>query len=214
MTIARRKYDSLKRLSRSAGAVAALAMGASLIAAPQAFADSDPGVANLLNACSWADYCQFHPQSFRTYTGPVHQVSQSLYNCTNANSTQSVNWAETTGSANSVGVSVSASYKFSQVFEASIQATYNHTWETSHTFGETDAVTITPGRVGWIERGTAKQEATGWYEIHFGKRYYGHYIWYIHNYKESGPNANAPRGYVNTQSRPMSAAERRAHCHR
>ncbi|MER6394780.1 hypothetical protein ABT263_01775 [Kitasatospora sp. NPDC001603] len=128
-------------------------------------------------------------------------------------STQSVNWAETTGSANSVDVSVTASYKFSQVFEASIQATYNHTWKTSNTFGETDAVTITSGRVGWIERGTAKQEATGWYEIHFGT---------ATTATTSGTSTTTPspaqreraQGYVNTQPRPTSSGERWAHCHR
>lgn len=213
MTFAHRRKVSVKRLSRTAGTVAALAMGASLIGAPQAFADSDPGVANLLNACSWADSCQFHPQSFWTYTGPVHQVSQLQFNCTNANSTQSVNWSETTSSANSVGVNISATYKFSLVFEASVEASYSHTWTTANTFGETDQVTITPGRVGWIERGTAKQEAIGQYEIHFRNRYYGHYIWYINNYRESGPNPNAPKGYVNVQSRPMTSSERWNHCH-
>lgn len=198
---------------RAAAAAGALALGASLLAAPQASADSVPSTADLLAACSWADYCQFHPQSYWTYIGPAHQVGPTVFNCGSVTDSQTINWSDTTGSSNSVGVSVSGSVKFAEVFEAEIQASYGHTWTTSHTDGGSDTVNVPPFHNGWITRGTAKQEATGWYELHFGSRYYGHYIWYIHDYTESGFNADNPNaGYVTFHDSRMSRVQLHSQC--
>jgi hypothetical protein len=195
----------------SAAAAAALALGASLVAAPQASADSTPSTSELLSACSWADYCQFHPQSFWTYIGPAHQVGTTAFNCGSVTNSQTINWSDTTSSANSVGVSISASYKFAEVFEVSIETSYQHTWTEAHTDGQSDTVNVPAKYAGWMTRGTAKQEATGWYELHFGSRYYGHYIWYIENYAESGFDADNPNaGYVTFHDRPMTSYERQS----
>ncbi|WP_075736623.1 hypothetical protein [Streptomyces acidiscabies] len=203
----------LKRFGKAASAVAALAFGASLLAAPQAMAEDTPTTGQLLGACSWADLCEFHPQSYWTYAGPAHQVGSTAYNCGSQTNQHSINWSDTTGTTNSVGVSVSAGVKFFEVFEAEISASYGHSWQASHTDGETDTVNVPPGHKGWIERGTPKQQATGWYEIHFGSRYYGHYIWYVHDYKSSGfYGGDARLGYVNQKETQMSGAERNQHC--
>ncbi|GAQ56046.1 hypothetical protein [Streptomyces acidiscabies] len=203
----------LKRFGKAASAVAALAFGASLLAAPQAMAEDTPSTRQLLDACSWADLCEFHPQSYWTYTGPAHQVGSTAYNCGSQTNQHSINWSDTTGTTNSVGVSVSSGVKFFEVFEAEISANYGHSWQASHTDGETDTVNVPPGHKGWIERGTPKQQATGWYEIHFGSRYYGHYIWYVHDYQSSGFYGDNWRlGYVNQKDAPMASWERNQHC--
>jgi hypothetical protein len=213
MELARRKSGSAKRVARAAGAVSALTLGASLLAAPQALADSSPTTKELLDACSWADFCEFHPQSSRTYTGPNHQVGSTAYNCASQTNQHRIDWADTTGTTNSVGVAITATAGFWKVYEVSVQASYGHSWEVSHTDTESNTINIPAGYKGWIERGTSKQEATGWYEIHFGKRFYGHYIWYVNNYKSSGFNKDNPKsGYVNFKDAPMTAAERNEHC--
>jgi hypothetical protein len=209
----RGKSGSARRGTRTAGAVAALTLGASLLAAPQAFAASSPTTRELLDACSWADLCEFHPQSYWTYTGPKHQVGTTAYNCGSQTNQHRIDWADTTGATNSVGVAITSSVKFWEVYEASVELSYRHDWTVSHTDTESNTLNIPAGSKGWIERGTSKQQATGWYEIHFGKRYYGHYIWYVNNYQSSGFNADNPKGgYVNFRDTPMTAAERGAHC--
>ena len=210
MALARLDGVFAKRIRRFGGVAAALALSASFAAIPQtAFADSSPSVRDLLNACSWADYCQFHPQNYWTYIGPSHQVGSTVYNCASRTNSESIGWSETTSSSNSVGVEIEASYKFSEVFEASISTSYSHTWTTSHSDSQTDTVNVPSKYTGWIMRGTSKQEATGWYELHFGSRYYGHYIWYVYNYAESGFNSDNPyAGYVTFHDRPMNSYER------
>ena len=203
----------LSRAVRAAGAVATLVVGASLLAAPHASADDEPTIKQLLDACDWADSCDFHPQSYRTYVGPVHVVGTTAFNCGSATNQHAISWQDMTSSSNSVGVAVKAGVKFEEVFELEVTTSYNHTWTTSHTDSETDTVNVPAGYVGWLERGTSKQQARGQYEIHFGKRYYGHYIWYINNYLESGYNADNPhKSYINFKDRPMTSTERKAHC--
>ncbi|MFC8436004.1 hypothetical protein [Streptomyces sp. NPDC057253] len=213
MEFVRRGFNSVKRRYRTAAAVGALAVGASLLAAPQALAADQPTPRQLLDACSWADVCDFHPQSYWTYTGPRHQVGSSAFNCGSTTNQHAINWSDTTGSSNTFGVAISQSVKFETVFESEITLSYSHSWQTSHTDSETDTVNIPAGHVGWIERGTAKQQAKGWYELHFGKPYYGHYIWYLQNYQASGFNADNPHaGYINFKDRAMTSGERQTHC--
>ncbi|MFE6620050.1 hypothetical protein ACFZBP_20940 [Streptomyces sp. NPDC008086] len=213
MESARRRIKSVKRLSRTAGVVAALTVGASLLAAPQASAEDTPSTRQLLDACSWADLCEFHPQSYSTYTGPRHQVGSTAYNCASQTNPHRIDWADTTGTTNSVGVSIEAGVKFWGVYEASVEATYRHDWTVSHTDTESDTVNVPPGYKGWLERGTATQTATGWYEIHFPSRYYGHYIWYVNGYQSSGYTGDRPDlSYVNHKDAPMTEGERAAHC--
>ncbi|MFG2254226.1 hypothetical protein [Streptomyces mirabilis] len=64
MVFAHRRNGSARHISRTAGVLAALTMGASLLVAPQAFAASGPTNAELLKACNWASLCKFHPQSY------------------------------------------------------------------------------------------------------------------------------------------------------
>ena len=213
MLFARRKPASAKRVLRTGGAVAALALGASLMAAPQASAADSPTTKELLDACSWADLCEFHATDYWTYTGPKHQVGSTAYNCASQTNQHRIDWADTTGSTNTFGISISAEYKWFEVFTVGVSTTYSHSWEASHTDTESNTVNIPAGYKGWIERGTAKQQAKGWYEIHFGKRFYGHYIWYVNNYQSSGFNKDNPNtGYVNFKDAPMTSGERAAHC--
>ncbi|MEU6350225.1 hypothetical protein ABZ896_12940 [Streptomyces sp. NPDC047072] len=214
MAFVRLKTASRKRPLRTAGAVAALALGASLMAVPQASAADSPTTKQLLDACGkTTDLCEFHATSYWTYTGPTHQVGSTAFNCASQTNQHRIDWSDTTGSTNTFGISISASYKWFEVFTVEVEASYSHSWQASHTDTESNTVNVPPGYKGWLERGTAKQQAKGWYELHFGKRYYGHYIWYINNYQSSGINADNPTGgFVNFKDAKMTSGERSAHC--
>ncbi|NEB03451.1 hypothetical protein [Streptomyces sp. SID13726] len=216
MTLTRHKSGPSRRLTRAAGVATALTLGASLMAVPQtAFAADSPTTQDLLSKCgtSSVDLCEFHATTYWTYTGPNHQVGTTAYNCASQTNQHRIDWSDTTGTTDSVGVSISASAGFWKVYEASVELSYGHSWETSHTDTESNTINIPAGYKGWIERGTAKQQAEGWYELHFPSRYYGHYIWYVNNYKSSGFNQDNPSsGYVNFKDAKMTSSERSSHC--
>lgn len=208
------KRKAARRAVRVVALTASLVTGVAIAGAPAAFADDQPTTAQLLQSCNWNDYCAFHPQSYTTYVGPSHQVGSLVFNCGSLANSQTISWADTTASTNSVGVSVTGGFKFEDVFELSIEGSYSHTWTKSHTDTQSDTVNVPPKDAGWMVRGTAKQQATGWYELHYGKPYYGHYIWYVYNYKESGFNVDQPNGgYVTFHDRAMTSYERtQNHC--
>ena len=210
MAFARHKHESGKRFSRIAGTLGALTVGASLMTAPQAFAADNPSVKQLLAACSWADYCKFHPTSYWTYTGPNHTVGDPVFNCGHKINPMTVSWSDTTSASNNVGVTITLGVKFADTFETEVSVTYGHTWTKSHTDSQSNTVNLDPHWKGWVERGVGKQAAKGWYEIHFGSRYYGHYIWYVNNYQESGWRSTY--GYVNLKDKAMTQTEINQHC--
>ncbi|MGX9887515.1 hypothetical protein [Streptomyces sp. NPDC002276] len=214
MAFAPRKKKSSRSLSpRALGVLGALTVGASLLTAPQALAADTPTNAELLKACNWASFCKFRPQSYWSYTGPAHQVGSTAYNCGSQTNQHRIDWSDTTTAGNTVGVSVTAGYKFAEVFEVSVETSYSHTWQNSHTDTESNTVNIPSGSYGWIERGTSKQQAKGWWEIQFKDKYYGHYDWYVYDYQESGFNSDNPSyGYVTFKDKPMSSADRGRHC--
>lgn len=212
MPFARKKNAPRARAVHLGIASVALALAGGLLTAPQAMAASAPTNAELLAQCATADLCAFHPQSYTTYIGPEHQVGATAYNCASTAADHAVSWSDTTGETNSVGVSISVSAKFWQIYEASVEASYGHDWTVSHTDTETDTVHVPTKYAGWITRGTSKQQATGWYEFHFAKPYYDHYYWYIYDYTSSGFNVDNPNaGYIATHDRAMTSAERSAH---
>jgi len=67
-------------------------------------------------------------------------------------------------------VSKKASAGFAKVFEDGLQTSYHRTWERSHMDKAEYQESVPAGYRGWIERGTPKRKATGWYEIQFKNR--------------------------------------------
>ncbi|MEU6351978.1 hypothetical protein ABZ896_21975 [Streptomyces sp. NPDC047072] len=216
MVLARRMHKNAKRFSAAAGTVTALAVGGTLLLTPSASAADQPTIRQLVEACNTtSSFCRFHPQKLESYIGPNHQVGATVYNCGTGDGEFGVGGQDTTGSSDSVGVAITTSAGFEGVFEVAFETSYNHTWERSHTDTVEYKKHLEPGQKGWIERGTAKQKVTGWYEIQFKKRYYGHFDWYVYNYTESGFDTSHPSaGYTNLKSAPMTATERQQHCNR
>jgi hypothetical protein len=199
--------------TRLAVLLAAMATAGSVALAPAAQADEEPPtIRELLDKCdNGTDSCVFHPDGPATDSmGEAHQVGDSAYNCTSDLQRSSISWADTTGESNSVGVSLSAEAGFADVFKVSIETSYGHTWESSHTETATTNVDVRPGEVGWVTRESQMQRVTGTYELHFPDRFRGHYIWYA-PFDATGPKPDAPS--TKTQhTRPMTEQEKAEHC--
>ncbi|WP_020667292.1 hypothetical protein [Amycolatopsis nigrescens] len=199
---------------RVLGAVGSAVLCASVLslAAPSAQAADGPTGRELLDKCDQGtDSCVFHPAGPpELFLGDVHQVGDTSYNCTGDLQRSTIKWSETTGESNSFGVSLTAEYGFSEVFKVSIQTSYEHTWETSSTFGQDENVDVRPGEKGWVERSTEMYRTKGQYEMHFPDRFYDHYIWY-QDFEAVGPKADAS-GTITKKTAPMTQEERSAHC--
>jgi opacity protein-like surface antigen len=196
----------------SAAAAALLCASGMTLAAPAAHADHDgkPTPRELLDKCNnGTDVCEFHPSGPPEYfTGQGHVVGLPAYNCTGTAQRTVVGWSDTTGESNSFGVSLGAEYGFAEVFKVSIEVSYGHTWETSHTEKQDTWVEVPAGHKGWVERAPRMKRVGGTYEMHFPDRYYGHYIWY------QGFTATAPdgAGTISQHTAPMTEQERAEHC--
>ncbi|MFJ4795174.1 hypothetical protein [Kitasatospora purpeofusca] len=42
-------------------------------------------------------------------------------------------------------------------------------------------------QVGWVDRNTHLQSASGTYELHHKSKHWGHYVWYVKNFSGTGP---------------------------
>lgn len=183
-----------------------------LVTVVGASAEETPTARELLEACNTkTDVCTFHPEGPpEEFLGDQHMVGKPVFNCTADLQRATVTWSDTDGESNSFGVSLSAEYGFSEVFKVTIQTSYQHTWETSHTEGQTTNVDIKPGEKGWVERAAQMQRAKGKYEMHFGDRFYDHYIWY-QPFEASGPAPDAA-GVIVQRTAPMSEQEKADAC--
>lgn len=193
-------------------AAALLATGALVFTAPGASAEETPTARELLDKCdNGTDVCMFHPAGPpEEYTGGGHQVGEAAFNCTPDLQRSTVNWSDTTTESNSFGVSLSAEVGFSKVFKVSIETSYQHTWESSHTEGQATNVDVRPGEKGWVERAPKMQKVNGQYEMHFPDPFYGHYIWYL-DFTADGPMPGST-GDIVQKTAPMTDQEKTEHC--
>lgn len=201
-----------KRARLSMLLVALATAGSAALSTGTASAEETPTARELLDKCdNGSDLCVFHPDGPPTVSmGEAHQVGDSAYNCTADLQRSTVGWSDTTGESNSLGVSLSAEYGFSAVFKVTIETSYQHTWESSHTESEQTNVDVRPGEVGWVTREAQMQHVSGTYELHFGDPFYGHYYWYV-PFDATGPLPDAPS--TKTQhTRAMTDQERAEHC--
>lgn len=191
----------------SLGLVAAMAM-------PAAAADDGPAREQLIADCASGEgKCSFNePTLGKAYLGDFRQVSNSLYNCSTSDATQSMGWADTVGSTDSAGVSVTAGGKIAGLIDLSVTATYNHTWSSSHTENSSLNMTVKPGEVGWISRAQVMQTVSGTWQTHYDSPKWGHYFWFVPD-KVTGPAANGTDGQSNAvtvKTRKMTTAEKKS----
>jgi hypothetical protein len=193
--------------------VAITTVGATALTPSAAQADEEqPTTRELLEKCNdGTDKCVFHPSGAPVDSmGEPHQVGDSAFNCTKDLQRSTVGWSDTTGETNTVGVSMSAEYGFTELFKVTITASYEHSWQSSHTEEQQTNVEVKPGEVGYITREAAMEEINGTYEMHFEDKFYGHHIWYV-PFTAKGPKADAPS--TKTQhTRKMTKKEKQEHC--
>lgn len=203
----------MKRRVRMSVLLAALATAGTAALAPGvAQAEEQPTTRELLEKCNnGTDSCVFHPDSApEDSMGEPHQVGDSAYNCTEDLQRSTVGWSDTTGESTSVGLSLSTEAGFADVFKVTLEASYNQSWESSHTETDSTNVDVRPGEVGRVTREAPMQKVSGQYELHFEDRFYGHYIWYV-PFEATGPKPDASS--TKTQhTRPMTDQEKSEHC--
>jgi hypothetical protein len=198
------------RIRRTFGLGTALA--AILVAglATPAAADTGATSLELLQRCDSADYCVFHVGgAAQVYWSTTEMVGQTA-NCTHTAQTASIAWTKSTFSTNSVG----GSWKFiagaTKAFMAGFKVTYQHDWTDTKTDSDTTTLTIPAGYLGTVSHARQMERVTGTYELHFGKRFYGHYFWYVPF------TMNSPKGDgkddVTTKSTRMTPQEHSAFC--
>jgi hypothetical protein len=56
---------------------------------------------------------------------------------------------------------------------------YSHEWTESVTDRDTTRISIPAGYMGRIYHAREMERVSGQYELHFGKRFYDHYYWYV-----------------------------------
>lgn len=152
------------------------------------------------------------PQLGEAYLGEFRQVSDSLYNCSTSDATQSMTWSDTVGSTDSVGVSVTAGGKIAGIIDLSVTATYSHTWTSTHSESSSLGMTVKPGEVGWISRAQVMQKVSGTWQTHYDSPKWGHYYWFWDD-TVTGPAANGTDGKSNAvvvKSRKMTDAEKQS----
>ncbi|MCZ1012470.1 hypothetical protein O1L68_43005 [Streptomyces lydicus] len=188
----------------SLGLVAAMAIPAA--------ADDGPTREQLKADCASGEgKCSFNePALGKAYLGDFRQVSNSLYNCSTSDATQSMGWSDTVGSTDSAGVSVTAGGNIAGLIDLSVTATYSHTWSSSHTENSSLNMTVKPGEVGWISRAQVMQTVSGTWQTHYDSPKWGHYFWFVPD-TVTGPAPNGTDGQSNAvtvKTRKMTTAEK------
>ncbi|MGW2599733.1 hypothetical protein [Streptomyces klenkii] len=193
-------------------ALSAAALGLMAAMAAPAAADDQPTRKQLIADCSSGEgKCSFNdPVLGKAFLGEFRQVSNSLYNCSTSDATQSMGWSDSVGSTDSVGVSVTAGGKIAGIVDVSVTANYGHTWSSNHEENSSLNMTVKPGEVGWISRAQVMQTVTGTWQTHYDSPKWGHYYWYVPD-TITGPAANGTDGKSNAvvvKSRKMTAEEK------
>ncbi|WP_240967667.1 hypothetical protein [Streptomyces composti] len=183
-------------------------------AVPAAADDDQPTKEQILADCASGEgQCTFNdPKIGEAFLGEARQVSDLLYNCSSSPASQTLSWADTVGSSHSVGGSVTVSGGLEGIISASLTATYNYTWQSSHTETSSATVTVAPGEVGWISRAQVMQRISGTWQTHYEDRKWDHYYWFVDDVITSpAPNGtDGKRSAVMVKSRKMTAEEKKA----
>ncbi|QGV79512.1 hypothetical protein [Streptomyces ficellus] len=208
------KTNRARRYGGRLLAVTMVACGATVAGALPASAADQPTKPELMADCaSGLGKCSFNePKLGEAYLGAFHQVSDSLFNCSSSDATQSMTWTDTVGSTDSLGGSVTAGGNIAGIIDLSVTATYSHTWTSTHAESSSLNMTVKPGEVGWISRAQVMQKVSGTWQTHYDSPKWGHYYWFFPD-TITGPAKNGTDGRSNAvvvKSRPMTAAEKKS----
>ncbi|MET8753228.1 hypothetical protein ABZW32_24490 [Streptomyces sp. NPDC004667] len=118
--------------------------------------------------------CSFNPLKSTVATAPPTLV-ELAWNCTAQVQSTTVNWTKTFTSSNTVGaeVGVTLGFALGQKFEASVKATYQHSWSESTTFGQSTPISVPPRNVGMLSVTPQTETVTGLFNVLPKSQYYG-----------------------------------------
>jgi hypothetical protein len=177
-----------------------------------------PSRQELLDLCNnGTDSCDFHPttgvsESYRDF----HEVAR-IYNCSPTAQNRQLAWSDTTGGSITLTTEVSVTAGFNvkalAKFEATVKQSFSRNWSWSSTFSDTSSIAVAPWSWGALDRSPKLQSVGGYYELHFGSRRWGHYIWYVQNFVGTGP-VPQDAGVTRIRGNALTSAEISANCGR
>ncbi|MFJ9821034.1 hypothetical protein ACIRU3_38425 [Streptomyces sp. NPDC101151] len=151
----------------------------------------------------------------RHYYGNFAKVSPEFPNCTPLTQRNSVGWSHTTGTSNTIGVSVRTSVTLAKIFEVSVETKYEHEWMVQDTEAGTYNVDTPPGYIGWVERQQVMNDFYGKWRTHYDDPKWGHYYWatpYDHVYTPAREGEDGLYSNVGQKVRPMTPEELSSRC--
>ncbi|WP_232376371.1 hypothetical protein [Amycolatopsis aidingensis] len=156
-----------------------------------ASAQDEPTIRQLLDQCERGvpNVCVFHPTSSPQVYRGEYQLAGGARNCSAGNTTRVIRWESSATTTNSVGVTISASVRLGEIFEAGFETSFTQEWSWSSTRADEVRHELGPYQAVDIFAAPMRQRIVGTYEMHFEDRYYGHYYWYVHNVAVDGPAA-------------------------
>ncbi|MEX3103002.1 MULTISPECIES: hypothetical protein [unclassified Streptomyces] len=158
-----------------------------------------------------ADRCRFEPAKREVFTGPARQVGTTVHACSSKVGVGRQT-TESRTEENSVSVTAGVEAGLSQIFSASIEASYGHSW--SYSTSETEEVSgeVPPYSIGAVTIAPAMQRVTGRMVINYPKRRHGHYEWYVYPTLTQYDPDEMQFSTTTFDPRPMTANERRSMC--
>jgi hypothetical protein len=126
---------------------------------------TDPGRQRELleDHCSGsASACEFQGASTAVVHGPAAPVGFVVDNTQGDTEVQhAVGWTKEVTAENSLSVSSETEIEISKIVSETVKVEYGHTWIDSHTFAETDTITVPPGQYGWLTLAPEYNRVTG-----------------------------------------------------
>ena len=200
-------------------AAAGLAVAGSLLTGVQsASADDWYDQAALLTSCEQnvdglgqADRCSFQPTKREVFAGPAKQIGSTVHAC-GTSVTMGRQTSETHTEEDSIGVSAGVEAGLSQIFSASIQTSYGHSWSYSMSETEELSAEVPQYSIGTATLAPAMQRVTGKMTINYKKRRHDHFEWYAYPTLTQYNPDQMEYSTVTIHTRPMSRAERNSFC--
>jgi hypothetical protein len=169
------------------------------IPAGQGQAQAD--VLNQLCTEDSAARCTFNATNEIDIDSPTHQVGDALVNNTSVDQHTSIATTDTLTQSDSVGLTTKVQAALSKIIDISIQASYNHTWTSTHTFEQTVDVDCPAHTRCAIAAAQPMRRDTGDFTISMGNT-----TWHLPDVYFDTPNPDGNGSYV-VNSTPLSPDE-------
>lgn len=150
--------------------------------------------------------CTFDVRTEQKTMVPSHVVGLTYGNYTLDDMSKQIRISETVERSQSVEVSATVSANVLKAVEASVTATYGHTWTNSVTFEETSSAVIRPNHKVWSEMVEPTLRYTGDFTLTVGNTTF-RLVGVHFDVPDKNPSADR-RAQLNTYTAPIPASER------